>query len=69
MPRIKMKVKEPERLETCKHCAHAHTLEGGEIQCRRYPPVFMYENEETYIMFPEVEEHLFCGEFKQRLSS
>lgn len=69
MPRAKVKIVEPERTDVCDTCAHAHKLEGGEIQCRRYPPVFMYEEDETYIMFPEVEERLWCAEFKQKLSS
>jgi hypothetical protein len=69
MPRVKVRIVEPERTDVCGACAHSHKLEGGELQCRRLPPVFAYEDDNTYIMFPEVEERLWCGEFKQRLSS
>lgn len=62
---------EAERLmdEQCLFCQHfqADAEDADGIgQCRRYPPVWVADDEEAYCTFSIVAEDAFCGEFKRR---
>jgi hypothetical protein len=60
-----------ERTEICKNCRHASVKRGEEIQCRRFPPQFVYDPASgcTAVTHPIVEADHWCGEFGAYLNS
>lgn len=56
-------------LDICKNCIHSHPYENETeyLQCRRYPPVVVNDNEYGYFWdYPCVTPYLYCGEFDKK---
>lgn len=56
-------------LNMCYNCIHAHPYEHEteNLQCRRYPPVSVYDEAYGYYWtYPCVTPYLYCGEFKKK---
>lgn len=50
-------------MNKCKFCKHAHDLNNGTYECKRYPPIV--DSNRPYVEFPLVDGRNWCGEFKQ----
>lgn len=65
------KTEEPvEKTSICKNCRWAE-FKGGVIHCHRYPPVPIYDAQEstTEMVLPIAQADGYCGEFTGKLNS
>lgn len=52
----------------CSNCCHRINLEMGShdwIECHRYPPTFVPNDDASCTRWPEVDPNDWCGEWKE----